>query len=136
MSCHNPSNARQPLPLLIAYETNNLPIPGFYFRQTSRGKPCLVCDNHVYFLNRKADGGRLFWLCSEYQRTKCTVRCITFGNEMTKRPSVAHNHPPNSNRVNFYMAPKHEMQEKVLFQPYHQNVFPEYMVSTHYGLPN
>ncbi|XP_019880615.1 modifier of mdg4 isoform X44 [Aethina tumida] len=71
-----------------------------WFGSTRRGKQCMVLKNHVFYLNQHREH-RLFWMCSDYYRTHCNVRCVTNSEGSILRFSNQHNHPPHHDKLAF-----------------------------------
>lgn len=67
--------------------------PGFvYFGTNNNGQPQLICDGHVFHVNRRTDN-RIFWVCGQMRTHKCRARCITTEEGLVKRTTTEHTHP-------------------------------------------
>ncbi|XP_076252161.1 uncharacterized protein LOC143191191 isoform X35 [Rhynchophorus ferrugineus] len=53
--------------------------------------PKIILNNNYFVINRKLEG-RTMWTCSQYQKSRCLSRLITFGK--TVKITCLHNHKP------------------------------------------
>jgi hypothetical protein len=62
---------------------------------TKRDKKELRVNNHLFHFNNTKNG-KVYWVCKQSRtQLKCKSRCITDeSGELTKKPTVPHNHEP------------------------------------------
>ncbi|XP_063229112.1 FLYWCH-type zinc finger-containing protein 1-like [Bacillus rossius redtenbacheri] len=68
------------------------------FVQSARGNLQLVVNDFLFNTEHKC-GGRQYWQCVDYRKTRCRARAVTDGNLLEVR-FAAHNHEPHTDIIN------------------------------------
>lgn len=73
----------------VTYEIADIISTKWKYISSQRGAPLLIHSDYLYRCERKINK-RLYWLCTNYKKTKCNARIILDGNVLCK--ATDHNH--------------------------------------------
>lgn len=76
---------------------------GYTFVASRKGKRQLLVDGHLFGCKEQR-GERTYWTCTEYYKSGCPGRCVTFRGSL-KVTGGQHNHPATTTQAQWPPAP-------------------------------
>ena len=81
------------------------------FGLTSKNRPTAVYMNHTFNQYSKNNKNHTHWRCTEYSRSKCRAKLVTFENQMLEKSTPLHTHTAANLKIGQkYIKGAHDQQ--------------------------